>query len=235
MKTDRSIQDQVQQELRWDSRIDAADIGVAVENGVVTLSGTVNSFAERQAAQEATLAVDGVHDVANEIQVKVPGHLVRGDAEIAQAARAALDWHVLIPSDRIKTTVSDGVVTLWGTLDSWREVADAETAVGSLAGVRDVISELVVCVPRVEAFTVQRDIEEALERRADRAARRIQVSVHDGKVTLSGTIHSTAEKEAVIGAARFTHGVRTIEDHLRVEHPEEVREAAEELQAALPL
>src|SRR5579864_2823337 len=116
MKTDQEIQDHVQQELRWDSRIDAADIGVAVESGVVSLSGTVDSFAERQAAQEAALRVSGVHDVANDIQVKVPGHLVRTDADVAQAVRTALEWRSFIPSDRIQTTVTKGVVTLYGTL-----------------------------------------------------------------------------------------------------------------------
>lgn len=235
MKTDLDVQDAVQQELRWDSRIDAADIGVAVQDGIVALSGTVKTFAERKAAQEAAFLVYGVRDVANEIQVKVPGHLVRTDGDIAQAVRAALEWDVRIPSDRIKSSVSEGVVTLIGTVDQWSQVADAESAVGNLAGVQDVVSELVVSGPKLDSGSVQRDIEEALERRADRAARRIEVVVHDGKVTLTGRVHSPAERKAVLGAARFTHGVRSVEDHLRIEHPEEDGRTSEHLHAQLPL
>ncbi len=235
MKTDREIQENVLEELRWDRRIDAADIGVAVEDGIVSLSGSVNSFAERQAAQEAALRMSGVHDVANDIHVKVPGHLVRTDGDIAQAVRQALEWRSFIPSDRIQTSVTDGVVTLYGTLDSWWQVADTESVVGNLEGVRDVVSELVVSTPRIEADTVRDDIEKALERRADRLARRIQVAVEDGTVTLSGTVHSPAEREAVLGAARYTHGVRTVEDHVRVEHPEESAATSEHLHAQLPL
>src|SRR5512138_2631726 len=103
----------------------------------------------------------------------VPGHLVRTDADIAQAVRAALEWDVRIPSDRIKSSVSEGVVTLIGTVEQWSHVADAENAVGNLAGVQDVVNELVVSAPAVDSGSVRRDIEEALERRADRAARRI--------------------------------------------------------------
>jgi osmotically-inducible protein OsmY len=235
MKTDREIQDHVQQAVRWGSRIDAANIGVAVEHGIVTLSGTVDSFAERQAAQEAALRVSGIHDVANEIVVKVPGHLGRTDADIAQAVRAALESHVRMPSDRIKTTVSQGVVTLYGTVDTWWNIADAESAVANLAGVQDVVNELVVSMPAIDPGTIQRDIEEALERGAGRVARRIQISVHDGTVRLRGTVHSSAEREAVLRAARYTHGVRAVEDHLQVEHPEEGRQASEHLHTQLPL
>jgi osmotically-inducible protein OsmY len=235
MKSDQEIQDHVQQELRWDTRIDAADIGVAVEAGIVSLSGTVKSFAERQAAQEAALRVSGVHDVANDIQVNVPGHLVRTDADIARAVRTALEWRSFIPSDRIQTTVTGGIVTLYGVLDSWWQVADTESVVGNLEGVRDVVNELLVVVPEVDADTLKRDIEKALERRADRVARHIQVMVDDGTVTLSGTVHSPAEREAVLGAARFTHGVQSVGDHLRVEHPEETTETTEHLHAQLPL
>ena len=235
MKSNQEIQDHVQQELGWDSRIDAADIGVAVDAGIVTLSGTVNSYAERQAAQEAALRVSGVHDVANDIHVKVPGHLERSDADIAQAVRTALEWRSFIPSDRIQTSVTDGVVTLYGTLESWWQVADTESVVGDLEGVRDVVNQLAVSAPGVAANTVQHDIEQALERRADRVARRIHVSVDDGTVTLIGTVHSPAEREVVLGAARFTHGVRRVEDHLRIEHPEESAETSEHLHAQLPL
>src|SRR5579859_3746176 len=133
-----TLQDQVQQELRWDSRLDAADIGVAVQNGVVTLSGTVKTFAEREAGQEAAFRVAGVRDVANDIHVKIPGSISRTDADIVQAVRAALEWDITVPRDRIRSTVSGGVVTLIGTIDDWHQVAAAERAVSNLAGVIDV-------------------------------------------------------------------------------------------------
>jgi osmotically-inducible protein OsmY len=142
---------------------------------------------------------------------------MRTDAAIANAVRMGLEWHALIPSQRIGSTVSHGVVTLYGTVDSWRQVAEAESAVGNIAGVRDVVSELFVSAPEIDADTVEHDIEEALEQRADRTARGIHVGVHDGMMTLSGTVNSLAEREAVLGAARFTHGVRQVEDHLRVD------------------
>jgi osmotically-inducible protein OsmY len=235
MKSDLTLQDQVQQELRWDSRLDAADIGVAVQNGVVTLSGTVKTYAESKAAQEGAFRVSGVRDVANDMHVKVPGSLTRTDAEIAQAVRAALEWDITVPSDRIQSSVSEGVVTLIGTLDDWHQVAAAERAVSNLAGVQDVVSELLVHAPLVASAVVQSEIEEALERRAERAARRITVTVHDGTVTLAGTVHSWADKHAVLGAARGTQGVRIVTDHLNVEPLLSTRDTDEHLHAALPL
>jgi osmotically-inducible protein OsmY len=235
MNTDLRLQDHVQQELRWDSRLDAADIGVAVQDGIVTLSGSVKTFTESRAAQEAAFRVFGVRDVANDIHVKVPGSLTRTDAEIAQAVRAALEWDITVPSDRIRSMVTEGVVTLIGTVDDWHEVAAAERAVSNLAGVQDVVSELLVHTYPVDSAVVQTEIEEALERRAEREAKRIAVSVHDGTVTLTGTVHTWAEKEAVLGAARGTHGVRIVADHLRLEPPLGGRDADEHLHAALPM
>jgi osmotically-inducible protein OsmY len=233
MKTDLTIQDHVQQELRWDSRLDAADISVAVQDGIVTLSGTVKTFVESNAAQEAVFRVTGVRDVANDINVRVPAFLMRTDADIAKAVRAALEWDITVPSDRIRSTVTEGVVTLLGTVDDWHQVAAAERAVTNLAGVQEVLSELVVHAPTVYSGVVQVEIEEALERQAERAARRITVAVEDGQVTLTGTVHSWAEKEAVLGAARGTHGVRRVADHLRVETPLNTREVDKHLHAAV--
>lgn len=215
MKSDQDIQEQVQNELRWDSRLKRVDIGVSVQDGIDTLDGSVNSFAQRQAAQQAALHVTGILDVANNIEVELPARLTRTDNAIANAVRMALEWHALIPSQRIRATVTHGGVTLYGTVDSWRQVAEAESVVGNIAGVRDVVSELVVSAPEIDAHTIEHDIEEALERRSDRTARHIQVGVHDGLVTLSGGVNSLAEREPVLGAARFTHGVRRVEDHLR--------------------
>ncbi len=233
MKTDFTLQDQVLQELRWDGRLDAAEVGVTVQDGVVTLTGTVRSFVERNAAEKAALHVGGVLDVANDIHVSLGGSHTRTDAEIAQTVRAALERDITVAHERIQSSVSDGVVTLFGTLDDWHQVTAAENAVTNLAGVRDVLSELLVHAEPVDSAVVQSEIEEALERRAERAARQIAVAVHGGTATITGTVRSSAEKEAVLGAARGTRGVRTVEDQLRFDSRPSHEEVEEHLDRAL--
>jgi osmotically-inducible protein OsmY len=217
MKTDGRIQLDVLRELRWDPRVAQTDVGVEVDNGVVTLTGTVNNYPERLAAQEAAHRVQGVLDVANDIQVKLPGSAARTDTEIAQAVRDTLRWCVQVPHERMQSTVADGIVTLDGTVDYYYQREAAERAVRNLTGVRGVVNGLSVTGPAAEPDTVRREIEEVLERRAHRAARSIDVSVTDGTVTLSGPVHSLTEREAVLAAARFTPGVREVDNRLRVE------------------
>jgi osmotically-inducible protein OsmY len=165
-KTDEQLKHLVTAELRWDQRVDETEIGVAVVNGVVTLTGTVNSFAKKLAAQEAVHRVAGVLDVANDIKVKTLGSTVRDDAAIARAARHALEWDVWVRDQEIQTTVSDGWITLDGSVESLTEREDAERAVNKLVGVRGVTNRLVVA-PKVTASNVQHLIQAALERRAD--------------------------------------------------------------------
>jgi osmotically-inducible protein OsmY len=216
-KTDAQIHRDVFEELKWDPRVDQTEVGVQVIGGVVTLTGTVPSWAKRVAAQEAAHRVVGVRDVANDIQVKVPGGLARTDAEIAQAVRRALEWDVFVPEDRIKSTVTGGRVTLEGTLDTWSQRSDAERAVRNLTGVKLVVNMIIVKPLKPVTEDVRRAIEQALERRAEREARRIRVDVTGGIVTLTGKIHSWAERKSVVAAARFTRGVHTVEDHLQTE------------------
>ncbi len=216
-KTDAQIHHDVLEELKWDSRVDETEVGVQVAAGVVTLTGTVTSWAKRVAAQEAAHRVIGVLDVANDIQVTVPGALTRTDTQIAQAVRQALEWDVFVPDQNITSTVSAGVVTLEGTVDLWSQRNDAERAVRNLAGVKFVVSKLTVKPMKPVTEDVRRSIEDALERRAEREARRIRVDVKDGTVTLTGSVHTWAERKSVVAAARFTPGVQAIEDHLRIE------------------
>ena len=217
MKTDSEIQQAVLQELRWDTRVEETDVGVEVDEGIVTLTGTVESNAKRLAAQEAAHRVAGVLDVANDIQVQVPSMLARSDTEIALAVRHALEWDAQVPDWNIKSTVTDGVVLLEGSVDSLHQRDDAERAVRNLVGVRGVANRLTVGVPHVAATQVRAEIEAALERRADREARKIQVTISDGTVVLTGNVRSWQEKRAVLGAARFTPGVQAVEDRLRIE------------------
>jgi hypothetical protein len=184
---------------------------------LVTLTGTVSSYAKRMAAQEAAHRVAGVLDVVNDIQVHLQGSLARTDTDIAQAVRHALEWDVVVPDTEIRSTVSDGWVTLDGEVGTWHERDSAERAVRNLAGVRGVNNRIKVNLPYVKTETIRDEIEEALERRADRHAKNIQIEIRDGVVKLTGPVHSWAEREAVIGAARYTPGVVSVADHLHLE------------------
>jgi len=216
-KTDAQIHHDVLEELRWDPRVDETEVGVEVDDGVVTLTGTVTSWAKRAAAQDAARRVTGVLDVANDITVKIPGGLARSDTEIAQAIRHALQWDVFVPDDRITSTVTDGWVTLEGTVEQLAQRDDAERAVRNLVGVKAVVNRITVTFSAPAVGDVREAIERALERRAEREARRIRVDVADGTVTLTGSVRSWAEYRSVLGAVRFTAGVRAVKDLLRVE------------------
>jgi osmotically-inducible protein OsmY len=215
-KTDREIQKDVLSELGWDTRVDETEIGVEVEKGVVTLTGTVDSYAKKIAARDAAHRVLGVLDVADDIQVKLPGSLKRTDTEIAQAVRAALEWDALVPDRKIRSTVSDGWVTLDGEVDTLREKEDAQHAVRALTGVKGVNNRLIVTAIKADPIRLRRFIEEALERRADRQAEKIRVDIDDGTVRLAGQVRSWREKEAVLGAVSHAPGVREVQDHLTV-------------------
>ena len=213
-KTDIQIHHDVLEELAWDPHVDATEVGVEVDTGVVTLSGTVTTWAKRVAAQEAAHRVAGVLDVANDITVKALGGLVRTDTEIAQAVRHTLEWDVFVPDEKIASTVSTGRVTLTGTVESLSQYDAAERAVRNLAGVKAVDNLIVVKAPVPAVGSVRAAIEQALERRAEREVRQITIDVDQGVVTLRGPVRSWAERRAIVGAARATAGVRVVEDDL---------------------
>jgi osmotically-inducible protein OsmY len=215
VKIDQEIEQEVVSELEWELGFAAEEIGVKVLAGLVTLTGTVASYASKMSAQDAALRVPGVTDVANELYVRVAPANLRSDAEIARAVRTGLEWDVLVPDDRITSTVSDGYVTLRGSVESLADRHEAESAVRRLAGIRGIHNEIEV-VPTVEAADLQLKIEEALERRALREADRINVQVIDGRVTLSGSVQSWDEKRAVIGLVSHAPGVRSVQDHLAI-------------------
>lgn len=214
---DARIQNEVLLELQWDQRIKQTDVGVEVHDGVVTLTGVVESWAKRRAAQEAAHRVRGVRDVANDIEVRWVGAPGATDTEIAQAVRSALTWDVFVPDDLVTSTVSRGWVTLEGTVDGWSQRDAAEAAIRNLGGVHGVVNKIEVVPAPVYPGEVRRAIEAALERRAEREAGRIQIDVEDGKVTLSGVVHSWQEKQAALGAAKGTSGVRSVDDRLQLE------------------
>lgn len=215
-KADSEIKQQVQRELHWDSRLWSEDVFVTVREGVVSLTGFVPTYAKKLAAQESAHRIYGVLDVANDIEVRANDR-ERTDEAIAHAVRHALEWDTLVPDDRIRSTVSDGWVTLDGDVNVWREREDAERAVLNLSGVIGVVNKIVVKPLKVKPDELRAQIEDALERRADREAERLRVEVEDGVVDLWGRVHSWPEKRAVIGSISHAPGVRQVQDHLRID------------------
>jgi osmotically-inducible protein OsmY len=215
-KSDRQIQQDVLRELRWDSRVADTDVGVEVDKGIVTLTGTVDSYAKRLAAREAAHRVVGVLDVAEDIKVKSPGSLDRNDTEIARAVRVALTWDAFVAEEKIRSTVTDGFVTLEGEVSTLREKEDAEAAIRNLTGVQGVRNRLVVAAVKANPVKLRESIEEALERRAEREAERIRVRVEDGTVVLEGKVRTWPEKQAILGTVSHAPGVREVKDKLTV-------------------
>ncbi len=216
-KTDTDIQQDVLRELKWDTRIKETDVGVEVDHGVITLSGTVDSWGKRYAAAQAAHRVRGVLDIANDIVVKTPGTPGRTDTDIAMAVRNALVWDVFVPDTRIRSTVSNGVVTLEGDVDTWTQHDDAARAVRNLSGVREVVNLVAIKAPMVDAAKVRKSIQEALERQAEIDAKRVWFEVKDSTVKVFGTVPTWAEREIVLAAAKGTPGVRAVEDKMRIE------------------
>jgi osmotically-inducible protein OsmY len=193
-RSDRDLKQRILRELKWDSRIDWASISVDVNDGVVTLTGEVSSYAQKIAAQEAAHRVAGVLDVANDIEVSPLDRFVRTDSEIAGAVRNALEWDALVPNELVQSTVSDGFVTLEGEVNYWRERNDAEQAIRRLAGVVGVINKITIRKQHVDERQLREEIEFALERRADREAERLRIEVNDGAVDLMGASSLLAGK-----------------------------------------
>jgi osmotically-inducible protein OsmY len=217
-RSDEQIQADVLAELRWDSRVNAAHVGVTVDKGAVTLTGLVGSFSEKWAAQRAAHRIADVLDVANDLRVKIAESSARTDTEIAQAVRQALEWDALVTDERIRSTVSDGQVTLEGEVASLQEREEAERAIRHLTGVREVTNKLTVSTQsEAPPEEVKKMIVKALERLAADEADKIQVAVNDGEVILSGSVHSWEEKEAITNVARCAPGIQIIKNRIQVD------------------
>jgi osmotically-inducible protein OsmY len=217
-RTDEDIQTDVLEELKWDSRVQPNEIGVAVKDGVVTLTGWVDSYRKKMAAEEAAHRVRGVKAVANDIEVRLPGSAERTDADLAKAALNALKWEAAISTDKVEVTVSKGWVTLRGEVEYNFQKREAERAVERLSGVKGVIN-LIVVKPRLSPRDLKQQIEKALVRNAETDAEHITVEVQGSKVILRGTVRSYAEKKAAEEAAWSAPGVTEVDNRIVISLP----------------
>lgn len=213
---DIELRKDVLDELEWDPSIDARTIGVAIEKGVISLTGHVGSYADKANAEKIVKRVHGVQGVANDLEVKLPTSLERDDVDIARSAINALEWNVSVPKNRVTVTVAKGWVTLDGSVDWYYQKRAAEDAVFLLAGVRGVANNINVTTKRVEVQDVKGKIEAALKRSAEVDSKKIVVQTSDGKVTLSGTVRSWVERQDAVNAAWSAPGVRNVVDQIRI-------------------
>lgn len=216
MKTDSQIQADVIQALKWDPSVTHEHIGVAVSEGIVSLSGTIPSYIEKFAAEKAAQRVAGVKAVVEKMEVKLPGSLQRGDEDIAKAIVYQINWNVQLPRDVVKARVENSWVELTGEVEWDYQRRAAENCVRGVTGVKGVSNNITIKEKEIQPAVVKNKIEEALKRLAEREARRIVVEVRGSKVVLSGKVHSFTEMNDAKWAAWSAPGVTIVENNLRV-------------------
>jgi osmotically-inducible protein OsmY len=216
IKTDSQLQRDVIDELKWDPTVGAAEIGVASKDGVITLSGQVDSYAKKYAAERAAERVAGVKAIAEDLKVKVPSSFQRSDTDIAHAVVSALSWDIEVPDDRIKSKVENGWIWLEGDVEWQYQKTAAERAVRYLTGVHGVTNLITVKPKRVSPFEVGNKIKDALRRSPEMDANRITVQAAGGEVTLKGTVRSFAERVDAERAAWAAPGVTKVRDEILI-------------------
>ena len=215
MKSDRALQQDVMDELEFEPSLNAAHIGVTARDGVVTLTGFVESLPEKFAAERAAARVRDVKAIAEELEVRVPGDKRRSDEEIAKRALEFFAWDVVVPDDRVKVKVEKGVVTLSGEVDWQHHKAEAELDVRKISGVLAVFNNIEVR-SAADPNLIRAQILGALRRSAETEAEGIRVTVDGNKVTLSGQVHSWRDRAIAERTAWSTKGVTQVEDRITI-------------------
>lgn len=215
VRDDQDLRQAVLDELECEPTIEANAIGVAVEHGVATLTGRVDSFAQKLTAERAAQRVPGVKAVAEEIEIEIPTLHQRTDKDIAEACVTALTWNAIVPHDRIKVKVENGWITLSGNLDWGYQKTAAENAVKDLLGVKGV-HNLVITKRLADSNEVKREISRLFHRNIQRDLDHISVETHDGIVQLRGSVSSWAERQEAVKAAWNTPGVAKVENYITI-------------------
>lgn len=214
-KTDAQLQEDVQEELNRDWRFKPAEIGVEVDGGVVTLTGTVSSYTKLIAAADVAAQISGVKGVANDLTVRAPGTTVADDAHLVEAVRNALLWNTDVPEERIDVIVRKGAVTLKGAVDYWYQRKAAADAAGRVTGIVTVNDQIEIVPPKLADREIRADIRRALMRRMPHAADHVTVEVADGVVTLTGEVRSYSERVQAANAAWAATGVKNVVNELK--------------------
>lgn len=215
MKGSMELQRDVLDELAWEPSLDAAGLGVAVHEGIVTLSGQVNSYLDKRVAIKAAKRVGGVRGIADDMEVHLPSSMQRDDTDIAQAGVRALEWNNSVPRNRVKVLAENGWITLEGDVEWQYQKKAAEKAVANLTGVHGVTNQITV-KPRVQPANVESKIRSAFTRHAELDADEVHVEVAGTKITLRGNVRSWGEYEQAEWAAWSVPGATDVENFLRV-------------------
>jgi osmotically-inducible protein OsmY len=218
MRTDNELRTDIIAELNWDASIRDEDIATAVKDGVVTLAGIVDTYAQRYAAERAVERVNGVKAIVNDLTVKLPGAMERSDADIAHAAVNALRWHTQVPEERVQVKVANGWLTLEGEVDRYYQQEAAEHAVQYLTGVKGVSNVITLRAIPTPADIKQR-IRSSIKRQAELDAEQVTVETSGSRVTLRGTVRSVAERRDAERAVWNAPGVTRVDNDIKVLTP----------------